>query len=706
MLFRPQIRAAARVPTACADDFRCSPVSAPWSLRCINAQPPTALSIFSRLTLLSLAVLASSACAFANTASVGVKAGPTATFFPEQRAQFIDARKALADGDVTRFSQLAKGLTEYPLYRYLKYEQLKQTFSSEVDKSSIAQLNDFERTFGDDALTRKLTRQLQQQLVEQENWALFLALSKSRVAAKMDCAQTRARFETGRLKAFDDISRELWVKGVSDTAVCEPALSRLAEISSPGIPALWERIYTAIDKNRPEDATAMLGQLASGDRKRVKRWIDALDKPETLLLSKHLDKDTVLNRRIILDLVWRWSRDDTTAAIGYWIENRDQYAFFRDERYELSRELALRAAYRRMPEAPGWLQSFTARDDDLELMEWRIRATLLAQDWPNVLKRIAELPIEEQEEDHWAYWVARAHEILGNPERAKAIYQELATLQSYHGFLAADRLGLPYSLYDEPIDVPAETVARLKQSPAMIRAREYHATELSWEGRREWAESLASFTSEEIAASAVLAADWALHDRAVLSAGRAKARRALRYRFPVLYESQVLKAAADMQIEPALIYGVMRRESGFIPDIRSGAGAVGLMQLMPRTAAYVADLKGEKNWSGDLTDENVNIDFGAYYIRHVLDRFDDHLVLALASYNAGPHRVKKWLPSGSMPADVWIDTIPFTETRRYARAVLAYSLIFEWRLTGSTTRMSERMIDVSPAELADADQKS
>jgi len=425
-----------------------------------------------------------------------------------------------------------------------------------------------------------------------------------------------------------------------------------------------------------------------------------------LLLSKHIRQDTVLNRRIIRDLVWRWSGEDTAAAIGHWIKIRDQYGFFTDERYALDRKLSLRAAYRRMPEAPGWLQSFTVREDDLELKEWRIRATLLAQDWPVVLRRIAELPLEEQQEDHWAYWVARAHEKLGNQARADALYRELAGLQSYYGFLAADRLDLPYSLYDEPIDAPADILQRLRQLPAMIRAREFHFTELPWEGRREWADSLASFAPEEVAASAVVATDWALHDRAVMSAGRAKARRALRYRFPVLYQEQVLAAARDSRVEPALIYGVIRRESAFIADIRSGAGAVGLMQLMPRTAKYVANLKGEENWNGDLTDATVNIDFGAYYIRHVLDRFDDHLVLALASYNAGPSRVSKWLPQNDMPADVWVDTIPFTETRRYARAVLAYSLIFEWRLTGTATRLSQRMLDVRAAPGESAGKRS
>jgi len=142
----------------------------------------------------------------------------------------------------------------------------------------------------------------------------------------------------------------------------------------------------------------------------------------------------------------------------------------------------------------------------------------------------------------------------------------------------------------------------------------------------------------------------------------------------------------------------MRRESAYIRDIKSGAGAVGLMQLMPNTAKYVAKLQGDKNWQGDLTHAGTNINFGAYYLRHVMDKFDDHQVLATASYNAGPHRIDKWLGKNIQDADIWIDTIPFTETRRYVRAVLAYSAIYEYHLTGKPKPLKEKLrpIPASP----------
>jgi len=353
-----------------------------------------------------------------------------------------------------------------------------------------------------------------------------------------------------------------------------------------------------------------------------------------------------------------------------------------------------------LPEAQAWLEATTERRDDLELAEWRVRTALLVEDWPSVIASISRLPAEEQEEDHWAYWVARANEQLGQEAAAQQIYTELAELQSYYGFLSADRLDLEYAIYDEPITPDESVLSGLRNDPALIRAREFNHVDLPHESRREWNNWLVEKESDVLAASAVLASEWGLIDRAIYSAGLSgdDYRRAISLRFPILYRSQVAKASSEHSIEPSWIFGVMRRESAYIADVRSGAGAVGLMQLMPRTARYVAaDLQGQKNWQGDLTDAETNIELGTHYLRYVMDRFDGHQVLATASYNAGPHRVDQWLRENETDADLWIDTIVFTETRRYVRAVLAYAAIYDYHLTGKAQRLSRKLTTVPAA---------
>ncbi|ASJ75968.1 transglycosylase SLT domain-containing protein [Granulosicoccus antarcticus] len=658
-------------------------------------RPVTSQRLAACLLALASVSLAASGEATAQTAG-SVEA--VDAVYAAEREQFTQALDALKSGQRSRFDALEVALADYPLREYLEYERLKRDWRDETPGAvQIDQLNDFEQRTGDASLTRRLTHTLQKRFADTEQWRTFLALSHSRLAAAMSCEMLQARQATGALDGFDDDVIELWVKPRKHDKDCQEILDKLQAANTPPVAAIWEKIYQAMEANKPEFAKPMLGYLATTDRKQVERWIKSGKKPQAFVLSGDLDQDTLLNRIILLDLLVDWSREDTLAAMTHWLKIRDKYAFTADGYYETHRALAMRAAYRRMPEAAAWLRSFEVREDDLELMEWRIRTSLLAQDWPAVLASIALLPPEERQEDHWAYWEARALGQLDRVSEAQAIYTKLADLQSYYGFLSADKMQLEYSIYDEPIIPGVSLLARLSAEPALVRAREFHHVDLTNESRREWNNWLRGKTSEELATAAVLASSWGMHDRAIYAAGLSDSPRAIALRFPVLYRSDVARASMEHSIEPAWIFGVMRRESAYIRDVRSGAGAVGLMQLMPATAKYVAGLQGKRNWKGDLTDSATNIGFGTYYLRHVMNKFNDHQVLATASYNAGPSRVDQWLRDSSIEADIWIDTIPFTETRRYVRAVLAYAAIYDYHLRGTAQRLSEKLRPIPAA---------
>ncbi len=633
----------------------------------------------------------------ANTAKLSL-VDPNFIYVAE-RERFVEARKALAAGSMETFDSLYNSLDGYPLQPYLAHENLLRDWSvNRPTADDIDELSQFAKSVGQTHLTRKLTRKLQKRFADTEQWKLFLDLSDFRQAASLSCTTTRAKYELGQLKVFDQASLDLWLQPKKQPQICAEVLTVLEATSTLSVIDIWEKIYQAMAADKPEFAKPLLNYLATADRKKVAQWMASIDDPKAYLLSGELAADNVLNRRIIADLVVKWSKEDTTAAMNHWLSIRDDYVFYADRYYDTNRAISMRSAYRRMPEAHQWLYTFDAKPADLELQEWRIRTALRAEDWPAVRSGISELPVIEQQEDHWAYWEARALQQLGEPARAQVIYQELAELQSYHGFLSADRLKLDYSIYDDPFVVDRALLDEIAAEPELIRAREFHFANLTGESRREWNSWIRNKSENELAAGAVLASHWSLYDRAIFTAGKTEQKRAISVRFPVLYRPEVAKASAKNRIEPAWIFGVMRRESAYIRDIKSGAGAVGLMQLMPNTAKYVAKLQGDKNWKGDLTNASTNIDFGAYYLRHVMDKFDDHQVLATASYNAGPHRIDQWLDSNIQDADIWIDTIPFTETRRYVRAVMAYAAIYEYHLTGQASRLSTKLrpIPASP----------
>jgi len=640
-------------------------------------------------------VLALGAIGVACASQGAVPVVPDGSGSAEQRERFLTARDALRAGDRDAFDAAYAGLDGYPIRDWLAYEDLSARWrASAPDADAVTELERFAADDDSGVLTRRLASRLQSALARAEAWQPMLTLRASALGVDMPCTELRARDELEPLDTFDETARSLWIDPALQSPICADVVARLADAGPPDVTAIWERLYVAMQANAFQRAAELPALLGSADRRRVEAWIEAVDEPQALLRSDTLNTNTPLNRRIVADLVIRWSRADTEAAIDWWLDNDERWTFFRDRHYDTHRALVKRAALRQEPRAYAWLESFDVRDDDLEIKEWRVRAALRDGNWSEVMRSLYRLPERERQEDHWAYWEARALEVGGQVAAANAIYAELAELQSWHGFLSADRLGQGYGLVDEAIDADATTLARLGEDLRLVRAREFAAVGLHAESRRLWTTVLDAAPRTDVAASAVLAKAWGMDDRAIFSAGRAEQRRALSYRFPVLYRSEVARASADHGIDPAWILGIMRRESAFIPDVVSHAGAVGLMQLMPRTADEVARLQQVADWDGDLTSELTNIDFGTFYIGHVAKRFDGHAALATASYNAGPTRVASWLPDETMEADRWIDTIPFNETRRYVRAVLAYAAIYEFQMTGSARRISDRLTPI------------
>jgi len=153
-------------------------------------------------------------------------------------------------------------------------------------------------------------------------------------------------------------------------------------------------------------------------------------------------------------------------------------------------------------------------------------------------------------------------------------------------------------------------------------------------------------------------------------------------------------------VPPELVYAVSRRESAFDPNIVSSAKAQGLMQLIPPTARHVARKLGMGRISRAQTFvPETNITLGSAYLAELLEKFDNNLALATASYNAGPHRMPKWAPDYPLEAARWIESIPFNETRNYVQAVTAYMIIYDYKLKGDlaqVTRLSQRLRPILP----------
>jgi soluble lytic murein transglycosylase len=333
-------------------------------------------------------------------------------------------------------------------------------------------------------------------------------------------------------------------------------------------------------------------------------------------------------------------------------------------------------------------------------LRWRARLSLRSAEWNNLLLDIAAMSSEMRESEEWSYWRALALQRSGQVLAASAALRELSQERSYYGFLAADELGEPYALEDTQLLADEDIIAALEDRPDVVRARELFLVGQDSRGRSEWDAVIRSLSANEKVQAAILANRWGWHSRAISTVASLGEYDDLSIRYPLPYQQQFEQSSSDASISPTWAYGIARSESLFMPDVRSKAGAIGLMQIMPATGREVArGIRLPYSGINTLTNPDSNIRLGTSYLGQMAQRYSGNPVLATAAYNAGPHRVDRWLPaSGTIDARVWIENIPFNETRKYVKRVLSAQAIFHWRMTGKLRRLSDELLLVKATQ--------
>jgi soluble lytic murein transglycosylase len=622
---------------------------------------------------------------------------PDAAELQSQRQLFQDALRALNKGQTSRFTKLYGQLEDYPLQSFLRYRQLRRQLGS----SSNEEIHDF-LTLNDDAsFARSLREQWLKLLARRGQWQTYVQEYRPGRKTTLHCHYLQARIKTGQTDGLQHDIEKIWLAGKSQPHECDLVFAWWRQQGAQTRELTWARIELAMNKRKLSLASYLAKSLPQSEQIWVSRWQQMHRRPKQELQKTIYGQDNEISRKILIHGIVRLARIDAEAAFKEWQALRGQYDFSTEQVGTAERRIAMSAAYQRKPQAQNWLGMVSTDGVDEDVREWRIRTAIGGQSWESVSYWIEQLPAEEKDTSRWQYWLARAMEESGKPEEARLVYARVATDRGYHGFMAADHIGLPYALNHRPVLHTEQELKDLQSIPAITRSREFYFNGLTSSARREWRHATTSFDKRQLQLAAVLAHRWSWHDRAIFTTARAKYFDDLDMRFPVVYRKEVELHAKRQQIDPAWVMGVMRQESAYMQDARSHAGAMGLMQLMPQTARSVARLiKTPLRRSSDLLNADKNILLGTAYLRRVLDKNNGHQVLATASYNAGPHRVRAWLPAkgnGKLAADIWVETMPFSETRTYVKRVMAYTTIFEKQLGRNMTPMKNRMPDVLPS---------
>ncbi|RLA60337.1 MAG: murein transglycosylase, partial [Gammaproteobacteria bacterium] len=337
-----------------------------------------------------------------------------------------------------------------------------------------------------------------------------------------------------------------------------------------------------------------------------------------------------------------------------------------------------------------WLEDALARLGEDKLVEIRLRWALAEQDWVALEQTLPKLSEQQRGDSAWRYWQAVAQERRGDNESATQILQALAGERGYYSFLAADKLGQAYAFNNQPLTPQDPVRVPLQRQPVVQRIEELRFHKEENLAHSEWFKVLQDLDDDPAQQQqlAQLASQRGWHRLAIDATNRAEAWDALDLRFPTPYQKTFKHYATVRQVPHTELMAIARRESAFFPQARSPVGARGLMQIMPATGKQVASSLGQPHNDSDLYRVEHNVLLGSAYYRQLLDRFGGNRVFALTAYNAGPHRVDRWRNKAGqgLPVDIWIETIPYKETRNYVQAVLSYNVVFQY-LLGDARRL-------------------
>lgn len=606
----------------------------------------------------------------------------------EQRKLYDKAMQYIRAGNLKRYQEIQDRLRDYPLYPYLYYEWLKPR----LNRANIEQVRWFFDNYDDMPDADKLRSKWLLMLARKSDWHTFLDFYTPQRDKRLQCLQLVARMKTdNQVYLLQDI-RTLWLTGESLPDECDAPFKYLYDNQFLDSDDVWHRIRLAMENGKPALANYLAKKLPPEKKQLQEYWGKIHQNPARYTANLKLE-DNPLSREIIVYGVERLARRNIGQALKRWELIRQNYSFSNTESAQLERYLAIRAARKDHDLAAELLDRVEPSLVDDEVFLYRLKTALAGPNWQQLLAWTEGFPAYPEIKNQWWYWRGRALEQTGNPAEARQAFQRIAGERDYYGFLAADKLGSEYRMNHYPLPENLKDKQLVQELPAIQRAGEFYQRGKYYPARREWHHALKRMTVVQLQMAAMIAKEWGWYDRAIFTLGRAKIYDDLVLRFPLLYRDKLDHYANKRDLDLGWMYGLVRAESAFVEDARSPAGALGLMQVMPATGRETAQRIGMKNFNKNrLLEADINIPIGSAYLKQMLDRFAGNRAMATAAYNAGPHRVRQWRPKNNCLApDVWVELIPFSETRKYVKRVLSYASIYDWRLETKPVLLSQRM---------------
>lgn len=615
----------------------------------------------------------------------GALANATAADLAARRAGFQRALQVAETAPLSDYAAASRPYADHPLVAYLDYAVLQR----QLDRIQASTVAEFVEHNADIPIAGILRNQALFAMVRRKDWAGFRLLYQGSNNATLRCADLLARKTTTPDAAWLDAAMALWLSGHSQPSVCDEVFATLGTAGQLTPKRYLERIDLAAAARELGLMRYLARQLSHPLRQQITRYADFLARP-TADATATWPADARSRQIAVIGIV-HMARQDPGVAEALLASLQDRLQLDASQRGHVLNQIALWSAASYLPDSARRFAKVPAQAWDERLHEWQVREALARGDEAAALAAIAQMPDAQRADARWRYFSARLRE-RGGDSAARADYAALAKEATYYGFLAAERIGAPYTLCELELDDDKALRQRIGAKPGFVRAIELHALGRSAWARREWEALRHGLTDAErpVAVAMAQAAGW--HDRGPVTLRDGTDLRRYQQRFPLPHRRQIERHAKKYELDPAWIAALIRAESAWAPDAHSHANARGLMQLLPSTAQAEAKKRNLRYPGAEgLFDANDNLRLGIAHLATMLEKHGGQPFLATAAYNAGPTPVARWLAQRPpQDVDLWIETIPYRETREYVARILAFAVIYDWRLHGSAIPMMAR----------------
>ncbi|MCZ0750854.1 transglycosylase SLT domain-containing protein [Aeromonas enteropelogenes] len=606
----------------------------------------------------------------------------------QDQSLYRQAYDAVRANDQARFQQLRARLTHYPLLPYLDYFQL----AFRPGAADYQDVTRFIRQHGDTPQSNRLERTYLTYLAQSQQWSQFLRFYPAKPkSTDLLCMHYQALYYTGKTREALQGAGKMWMSGQSRPDACDPLFTLWQGAGLRTQDKIWQRMTMAFEAENPNLIRHLGASLGTGLQGYGNQMVTLFEQPAKAMNPTYFSNNPYSRKLLSLGLT-RYANQQPEAVLRQLDLFRSRFGLSQADITPVERAIARRLLLDRLRSERQWLDNTVRLLADPDITELRARLAIWEEDWRGLSGWVKMMPMARQKEDRWRYWMARSLEVQGQQKQARDLYLETANLRGFYGFMAAQRTGAPYRMKNQTVPHVPDWRSASRRWPFLLRVQELLAMNEVAAARSEWIHNMDRNPVAQRIEFGHIALNRGWHDLAILASIRAEAWDALELRFPKPYKQTFSQVARERAVNMSLLYAISRQESALYPRAQSPVGARGLMQLMPATAKETAGKIGVPYRSEQqLFDPAMNIRLGSAYLKRLLDVYDGNRILAAAAYNAGPGRVKRWREqSADKPMDVWVESIPYRETRNYVQNVLSFDLIYQHKFQQPLRFMSDR----------------